>query len=50
MQIPDYKTAGGKNKEYLSEFPTAERAIGYSIRHKIVTSGLQALDELNPAG
>jgi len=49
MKIIDYHTAGGKNliKEYLSSLPRTECNVGYAIRHKIVKSGLAALDELD---
>ena len=49
MKIHDYHTLGGKNliKEYLSNLPENERAIGYGIRHKIVLDGLQALANLD---
>lgn len=49
MQIHDYFTMGGKNaiKEYLSSLPYAERAEGYTIRHKIVEKGTVALEALD---
>ena len=49
LKIHDYHTSGGKNviKEYLSSLPEEERVIGYSIRHRIVHNGLDALKELN---
>ena len=49
MQIHDYHTAGGKNviKEYLSSLPEDERVQGYTIRHKIVKYGLEAILELD---
>ncbi|MCL2158637.1 MAG: type II toxin-antitoxin system RelE/ParE family toxin [Oscillospiraceae bacterium] len=49
MKIHDYETTGGKNaiKEYLSALPENERFVGYSIRHKIVLGGLEALKELD---
>ena len=49
MRIHDYQTAGGKNviKEYLHNLPEDERALGYSIRHRIVLNGLSAFAELN---
>jgi len=48
MKIHDYCTNGGKNviKEYLSSLPEEERVIGYSIRHKLVRDGIDALNEL----
>lgn len=49
MQIHDYFTMSGKNaiKEHLSSLPYAERAEGYSIRHKIVERGTMALEALD---
>ena len=49
MNVHDYHTAGGKNviKEYLSDLPEEERVIGYAIRHKIVSFGINAFDELD---
>jgi len=49
MRIIDYQTAGGKNliKEYLSSLPETERFVGYSIRHKIVLHGLEAIKEFD---
>jgi len=49
MIINDYITKGGKNliKDFLSNLPIAERAYGYSIRHKIIHEGLAAFNGLD---
>lgn len=49
LRIHDYHTTSGKNliKEYLSSLPKNEMFVGYSIRHKLGSKGLSALDELN---
>jgi len=48
MRIHDYHTAAGKNliKEYLSFLPKQEMYIGYYIRHKIGSKGVEAFKEL----
>ena len=49
MRIHDYHTAAGKNiiKEYLSNLPNEERYVGYGIRHKIGSKGMEAFKELD---
>jgi phage-related protein len=48
MNIKDYKTDGGKNLiiEYLDKLPVGEKAVGYSIRHRIEEDGIVALKSL----
>ena len=49
LRIHDYHTAAGKNliKEYLSKLPKTEMYVGYGIRHKIGSKGMDAFIELD---
>jgi phage-related protein len=49
LRIHDYETAAGKNiiKDYLHNLPEDERVMGYGIRRRIVSKGLEAFEELN---
>ena len=49
MRIHDYHTAAGKNliKDYLKSLPKPEMYIGYHIRHKIGSKGINAFNELD---
>ena len=49
LRIHDYHTAAGKNviKEYLSKLPKTEMYVGYGIRHKLGSKGIDAFKELD---
>ncbi len=49
LNIYDYQTPSGKNliKEFLSNLPEPDRAVGYKIRHKIFNGDLSVFDNLN---